>query len=652
MCGHKMSDRTIPRISLLALLITFLTLAVFASPAFAQTKTFQWLNWDIDIVVNEDGSMRVTETQTLNFSGAPFTFGFRGIPIGSFGNNDGITDISVREGDQIYQKSTLNGYGTFEVLNEGNETVINWYFEPALGTHTYTFAYTVHGAIRTGTSDEGSGDQLFWTVIPSDHPATVGSSRITVTLPEGVYPQKYYDTGGYLVAAYLNDQQTNSLDITVSDDERVITFETRQAVAQGDKLDIRVQVPHGLLIASTPEWQTDEQLADAAGLAIISLSLFLLVAGPLAAIALWYVRGRDPKLGVVVPDYITEPPDNLPPAMVGSLVDERVDMQDIVSTLVDLAHRGYLTMEESKKKEYTFARTEKPDQDLRAYEQKFLKYVFSGKDSRTLASLQYKFASNIPNLRDMIFDNLISEGYLPSKPPSVHSRYLGLAIIVTLMGIGASILVSMLIPGGSSYFCFPIFAFIVTGIALLIMAKYMPRKTAKGAEAAAKWNAFKAYLKNIKQYTDIEKSGELFDKYLAYAIAFGLERSFINTFTQSPSATIPPWYTPYPPIYSTGGGLGRPRPAGTGGGAAGGGMPSLSDVSGGLTGGLAGMSAGLTRMLNNTSNVLRSTPPPASTGGGSRSGGGGWSSGGGFSGGSSGGFSGGSSGGGGRAGFG
>ena len=54
---------------------------------------------------------------------------------------------------------------------------------------------------------------------------------------------------------------------------------------------------------------------------------------------------------------------------------------------------------------------------------------------------------------------------------------------------------------------------------------------------------FKTYLKNIKQYADIEQSGDIFDKYLAYAIAFGLERSFINTFSQSPTTPIPPWYT-------------------------------------------------------------------------------------------------------------
>ncbi len=639
-----------------ALLIAIFTLIILASPTLAQTKTFQWLNWDIDIVVNEDGSMDVTETQTLDFKGAPFTFGFRSIPVGSFGNNDGISNISVREGDRIFQESSFNDYGTFEVLEEGNEVIINWYFEPALGVHTYTFSYTVHGAIRTGTSEQGSGDQIFWTVIPSDHPSTVSRSRTTITLPEGVYPQRLTGTDDFLVAAYLNDQQTDELEITVSEDGRVITFQTNWFILSGNKLDVRVQVPHGLLAAPTPEWQAEEQLGDAIGLGVIAASILVMIGGPLAVIALWYTRGRDPKLGIVVPDYITEPPDDLPPAMVGSLIDERVDMQDIVSTMIDLARRGYLTMEEGKSKSFTFTLTDKSNKDLRPYERKFLQDLFGGKESRTLSSLQYKFANKIPNLRNMILDELVNEGYMPAKPPSVRNGYMALAVIVAVLGVLASFLVGALVPQAMNFICFPLIAFILVGVALLFAAQHMPKKTAKGTEAAAKWEAFKKYLKNIRQYTDIESSGDIFEKYLGYAVAFGLERSFINTFSKSPTATIPPWYSPYPPIiHTTGGGgwFGSPRPASGGGtgsggsGGSGGGMPNLGDVSGGLTGGLSGMSSSLTRMLNNTSNVLRSTPPPANTGG-SRSG----SFGGGFSGGSSGGFSGGSSGGGGSAGFG
>lgn len=634
----------------IALLFLALSLLILAPAVLAQTKTFHWVNWDIDMELQPDGSIDVTETQTLNFIGEPFTFGFRSIPVGRQGNNDGITNVSVREGDFAYTESFSNAPGTFEVVDEGGETRINWYFDPALGSNTYTFNYTVNGAVRTGTLDEGSGDQLFWTVLPSDHPARVDSSRTTITLPEGISPQKYTGTEDHLVAAYLNDVQTTDVVTTVSEDERVITFDTQRAIMPGEKLDVRVQFPHGLLATPTPNWQASEQRDDALGLGVLALSLLLLVVGPLGVVLLWYTRGRDPKLGIVVPDYITEPPDRLPPAMAGSLIDEKVDMQDIMATLVDLAHRGYVLMEEEKRS-YTFTRTDKQDTDLRGFERSFLNDIFRGENSRSLNSLQYKFAGKIPGLRNQIIEELVKEGYLPRAPQSVRNGYTAVAVFVLLLGIASLFFLGIFLGSNAGLVCFPVFAIIATAIALFIAARHMPQKTVKGAESAAKWVAFRTYLKNIREYTDIEASGDIFEKYLAYAVAFGLERSFITTFSQSPMTTIPPWYMPYPPMHTPMGGgiggpviMGGPRPSGSGG--TGGGMPNLNDVSGGLTGGLAGMSTGLTRMLNNTSSVLKSTPPPANTGSSGRFGGGG------SSGGFSGGFSGGSSGGGGSAGFG
>jgi len=243
-------------ITLLILIALFLMLAPTTR---AQTKTFNWTNWDIDMVLQSDGSMEVTETQTLNFQGEPFGFGFRSIPVGRQGNNDGISNISVREGDQVFRESSSNAPGTFEVINDGGETRINWYFEPALGEHTYTFAYTVHGAVRSGAAEEGSGDQIFWTVIPSDHPATVNRSRATITLPEGIAPQRLIDTNEHLVAAYFNEAATDSVLITVSEDERVITYEADVPLTPGNSFDVRVQFPTGLLAAAAPEWQVAEQ---------------------------------------------------------------------------------------------------------------------------------------------------------------------------------------------------------------------------------------------------------------------------------------------------------------------------------------------------------------------------------------------------------
>jgi uncharacterized membrane protein YgcG len=195
---------------------------------------------------------------------------------------------------------------------------------------------------------------------------------------------------------------------------------------------------------------------------------------------------------------------------------------------------------------------------------------------------------------------------------------------------------------------------IATAIALMVIAPHMPRKTAKGAEEAAKWLAFKRYLETIEKHGDLAAVKDKFEEFLPYAIAFGLERSLINKF-KAVDTPAPTWWGP---VYPYGYGYGYPhhagipggQPAGSSGGGPpgplageGGQAPTLTGMSEGVGASLASMSDGLGAMLNSASSTLTSTPPAQTS-----SGRGGWG-GGGFSGG---GFSGGGGGGGGSRGFG
>ncbi len=614
--------------------ILLILLLLITQPGSAQVKEFIWLNWDSDITLLENGQMQVEETHTLEFRGEPFTFGFRTIETGSAGNNDGLSNISVREGDIVYTESNSRDPYTFTVSEEGDETTIRWYFEPALGQRTYTFSYTVDGAVITESGQEGMSDEIFWTIVPDDHPATVAESTAVIRLPEGVQPQKYSGTDDYIAAGFINDEESELVETTVSEDGQIIFYELPSPLLTGNSFAARTQFDHGLLDIPTPDWQQRQQIGDTISLIVLVLSLGLLVIGPLAVILLWYFRGRDPQLNLVVPDYISEPPDDLPPAVVGTLVDEKADMQDIVSTLIDLAQRGYLMMTEEDD-DHIYEKTGKADAGLRPFERQFIKDIFGGRKKRSLNSLRYKFADKLPKLRMMVYQELIDEELVISSPQGVRRNYGCLAGAIFIIAIVSFFgLVSLFVETVSTVAC-PALALGVTGVFLLVASRYMPRKTAKGAEAAAKWKAFKEYLKDIDQYADLEQSSDIFAAYLGYAVAFGLERNWIRKFSSVPATPIPPWYIPYMGGYY--GGYRRSQTSSTGG--SGVPRPSLEGMSGRMTGGLAAMSAGLTRMLNSTSTVLKSTPPSTSSGG----------SGGGFSGGFGGGFS---AGGGGSAGFG
>ena len=192
----------------------------------------------------------------------------------------------------------------------------------------------------------------------------------------------------------------------------------------------------------------------------------------------------------------------------------------------------------------------------------------------------------------------------------------------------------------------PFMAAAVVAIILMWVGRHMPVKTRKGAEAAALSKAFKNYLTNLEKYAKPEQVTEQFDKYLPFAVAFGLERTWINRFSRIPATPMPGWYYPVgrpfiglPIGMGMGSATASALPNVTGAGAS---MPSLQGMSSGLSGGLQGMSDGLNTMLNSAARTLTSTPPASNTSsGGGRS----------FSGGGGGGFHGGGGSGGGGRGF-
>jgi uncharacterized membrane protein len=595
------------RLSFFLLLLLLVLLS--AGTGQAQVKSYYWDRFDVDIQVQENGDLRVTEYQTLSFSGAPFTFGFRNVPTGRNGRNDGISQVSVSEGDIAYEQSGTEQPYTFSVDENSGETVIYWYFPPTTGMNRYTISYLVEGAIRT----EESGDQVFWNALPADLGARIQNSQMTITLPEGV-------EAGSTIALFGGDE--GHIETTMSENGRSVTYTLLQARPAGTAVEVGVRFPTGQIDAQVPGWQRAEQIADVFNLILLIAGLLILIGGPLLILLLWYYYGRDPDVGPV-PDHLAKPPDDTRPAVVGTLIDETAHMHDILSTLVDLARRGYLTMTETERNEnYEFARTDKPVTGLRPFEEKMITGIFSGHSTRDLEDLRYKFASRLPAIRNALYKELEEQDFVRKSPEDVRNRYGCFAIALFVIAVAAFFLIPGFISDSLSTFFCPSAALVVTAVVLFIVGRYMPRKTKKGAQAAAYWLAFKNYLKEIEQYTDLEEATDIFEEYLPYAVAFGLERSWIRKFSTVRGTYIPPWYIPYP-YYRAG----RTHPTGSQGE---GGMPDLGDLSGGFSGGLESMSSGLTRMLTNTQSVLQSTRSSSSSGGGG-------SFSGGFSGGSSGG---------------
>ena len=155
--------------------------------------------------------------------------------------------------------------------------------------------------------------------------------------------------------------------------------------------------------------------------------------------ALWWYKGRDPDPGMsVAPMY--EPPAGISPAEAGTLLDDEIHPRDITSTMVDLAVRGYIKIEETADKVLIFTHKDyifhllKPREqwgaDLAPHERVMLENVFASGDQTRLSNLKNRFYTAVPVIRQDIMAALKTKGIYLLDPESANGYSIGAAIAI------------------------------------------------------------------------------------------------------------------------------------------------------------------------------------------------------------------------------
>ena len=141
-----------------------------------------------------------------------------------------------------------------------------------------------------------------------------------------------------------------------------------------------------------------------------------------------------------------------------------------------------------------------------------------------------------------IYAQMAAEGtrYFVSEPAATRRRYLWAGQwFVILAVVGAVVGVFFMRRYG--YFVFlPSAALGLLGSALMVVSRWMPRRTPTGAEEAERWQAFKRYLASLKEYGDVDAAQTIIDRYFAYAIALDVEEVLLRQAADL-GAPLPTW---------------------------------------------------------------------------------------------------------------
>lgn len=423
-----------------------------------------------------------------------------------------VSDVTITDGESIqypFAQSTEGDIIRWKI-GDPNKTIT--------GSHTYQINYIASGTLTYFPNH----DELYWNAIGNNWDVPIAKASALVTIPPGKV-----DPADIHVDCFTGISGSTEKNCTVAivDAQRVKVVTTK-ALQPNEGLTVVVGFPKGLAAVLEPRELVPffDTLTGKIVLIILAVGAFFwYIVSPIVVIRKWLTGGRDPKSAMGEVAAWFSPPQNkhhraLTPAETGTLIDERADLRDIYASIVDLARRGYLKIIETQKNNFDLAKMKdwEGQHDLRAFEIELLNGIFSGGDTVSVKALD--LTKTLEKVKTMLYESLVAEKFFPSNPNTLRGWYIALAVLSFIIFNPVLLLVS------------------------LIFGQHMPRKTLFGAEQAAVARSLKNFLTSQdKQLAFQAKNQIMFEKLLAFAVAFGVEEIWAGRF-KGLGIKNPDWY--------------------------------------------------------------------------------------------------------------
>ena len=518
-------------------------------PTTAAAEAFVIETFESHIVVHEDASIVVTEKLKVRFNRERHGI-YREIPY-KYRTEMGETlrmpvkvlGVTNDAGRKLTSKVTTEG-SVVNIRIGDADRYVN-------GQQTYVITYKVENAL--GFFD--TYDEIYWNVTGNYWETDIDRVVATVSFSQSSDREIGLQFATCYTGYYGDDQRA----CTADQREQSAVYQTTDRLAPRQGLTIACGFDKGIVTepSALQKFLWKINLADNWVLILPFFSLIFMFRH-------WWRRGRDPK----VRDAITvmyEPPKALGkplnPAETGTIIDERIDARDITASVIGLAVKGYLTIEEEesegllgffKTKDYVLSKLKEPDPELTSYETRLMQTVFSqGLAVIRTSEMNKKFYRHLPELHKLLNGDLVKKGFFSTSPSKVKTRYVGFGLVV----IAALLLI--LLPFGLAGLFQSLFAGVLSGAIVMFFANAMPAKTRAGALANLEAKGFQEFMNRVEKDRLERMAGkDLFFKYLPYAIALDVvdhwAKAFEGIYQEAPTWYISPHgFTDFHPVSFT-----------------------------------------------------------------------------------------------------
>jgi hypothetical protein len=253
---------------------------------------------------------------------------------------------------------------------------------------------------------------------------------------------------------------------------------------------------------------------------------------------------------------------------VGTLIDERANPVDVTATIVDLAVRGYLRIEEIPKKglfgkaDWWLVKLKDEDGSLLRYERLLFTGLFSDADAADeqdaqpddaepedaapdrpdmpplaappgpelarvkLSSLRKHFYTRMRRVQEALYRDAVRRKWFAGRPDKVRSTWGRWGWLLFGVGAGAMVLVA-----ATTHFGLLAVPLAIGGLVLIWGSHLMPRRTPKGTGLIRRVLGFRTYIETAEsREAQFAEQENLFSKYLPYAIVFGCTEKWARAF--------------------------------------------------------------------------------------------------------------------------
>ena len=519
----------------------------------SSSKRYSIDNIKIDATIAVDGSLLISEDRSYTFRGS-FSWADYRLPLKKLGK---VTDFSLSEDNLNYEPMPGKNPGTYQIRQTSDEFYVKWHYQAQNESRTFRLQYRVEDAVNVYQDIA----EFYYKFVGKDTEANIGHVDVVITLPQPadtsqvrawahgpLHGELAFHDGKIRLWVSPLPKRTWWEARVIFPSDWLLDSVPRQAIAMRDQIlsEERLLVERSnekrIAMERKKEFRKEHQNAASQASWIIGL------VGLLVFMFLYSRYGK----GHQVPVYgalSSEIPPGVAPAVANYISTiGQPGAGAIVATMLDLARRGFLKIEEhqvakhsifgaSIKKSYTLKLIPKIYQtrkgELLPFEQDLIDFIFfklaAGEETIQLDDIK-KSSSQVQkwfkDWKQMVKDQWSGGSFY--EKTSIHGTIISVLISIILIVVGVLIAANF---GASGAIV------IITGIVMFAFSFAILTFTRDVKFLRVKLNGLKKYLQNFHVQRDLGNVQSNIEQFLVFAVALGISSATIKKLL----ASIPEW---------------------------------------------------------------------------------------------------------------